>query len=74
MFACVYFSSFLVCYSGYLCDNKSKEKHYVAICGGSISRLSGLVCQHNGDNVVRFVRRGIHLTDDPLPCIFFHGN
>ena len=43
MFARLDFSTFLVYCSGYLSDNESEEKPSVAICGGSICILTGLV-------------------------------
>ena len=43
MFARLYFSIFLVCCSGDIFDNESEEKPSVAICGGSISILTGLI-------------------------------
>ena len=45
MFACLDFSTFLICYSGDLSGNKSEEKASVAICDGSSiiwHRLTGL--------------------------------
>ena len=42
MFARLDFSTFLICCSGDLSDNESDEKPSVAICGGSISILTGL--------------------------------
>ena len=46
MFARLEFSTFLVCCSGDLSDNESEEKPSVAICGGSICILTGLLEQH----------------------------
>ena len=43
MFARLYFPRFLVCCSGDLSDNESEEKPSVAICGGSICILTGLL-------------------------------
>ena len=34
------FSTFLICYSGDLSGNKSEEKAYVAICGGSSQNVA----------------------------------
>ena len=45
MFARLDFPRFLVCCSGDLSDNESEEKHYVAICGGSICMLTVLVVE-----------------------------
>ena len=46
MFARLDFSTFLVCCSGDLSDNESEEKPSVAICGGSICILTGLLQQY----------------------------
>ena len=43
MFARLDFPRFLVCCSGDLSDNESEEKPSVAICGGSICTLTGLM-------------------------------
>ena len=43
MFARLHFPRFLVCCSGDLSDNESEEKPSVAICGGSICILTGLI-------------------------------
>ena len=43
MFARLDFPRFLVCCSGDLSDDESEEKPSVAICGGSICILTGLV-------------------------------
>ena len=43
MFARLDFSTFLVCCSGDLSDTESEEKPSVAICGGSICILTGLI-------------------------------
>ena len=43
MFARLDFPRFLVCCSGDLSDNESEEKPSVAICGGSICILTGLL-------------------------------
>ena len=43
MFARLDFSTFLICCSGDFSDNKSDEKPSVAICGGSICILTGLL-------------------------------
>ena len=43
MFARLDFSTFLICCSGDFSDNKSDEKPSVAICGGSICILTGLM-------------------------------
>ena len=43
MFARLDFSTFLICCSGDLSDNGSDEKPSVAICGGSICILTGLL-------------------------------
>ena len=43
MFARLDFSTFLICCSGDFSDNKSDEKPSVAICGGSIRILTGLL-------------------------------
>ena len=43
MFARLDFSTFLVCCSGDLSDHESEEKPSVAICGGSICILTGLI-------------------------------
>ena len=43
MFARLDFPRFLVCCSGDLSDNESEEKPSVAICGGSICILTGLI-------------------------------
>ena len=43
MFARLDFSTFLICCSGDLSDNESDEKPSVAICGGSICILTGLL-------------------------------
>ena len=43
MFARLDFPRFLVCCSGDLSDNESEEKPSVAICGGSICMLTGLL-------------------------------
>ena len=45
MFARLDFSTFLICCSGDRSDNESDEKPSVAICGGSICILTGLVGQ-----------------------------
>ena len=52
MFARLDFSTFLICCSGDFSDNKSDEKPSVAICGGSICILTGLVI------IVRFAMSG----------------
>ena len=39
----LHFSRPVVCCSGELFDNLSEESHSVAICGGSIGRLTGLL-------------------------------
>ena len=43
MFARLDFPRFLVCSSGDLSDDESEEKPSVAICGGSIGILTGLL-------------------------------
>ena len=43
MFASLDFSRFLICFSGDLSDNESEENPSVAICGGSICILTGLI-------------------------------
>ena len=43
MFARLDFPRFLVCCSGDLSDDESEEKPSVAICGGSICILTGLI-------------------------------
>ena len=43
MFTRLDFSTFLICCSGDFSDNKSDEKPSVAICGGSICILTGLI-------------------------------
>ena len=40
MFARLDFSTFLICYPGYLSANKSEEKASVAICDGSSHNLA----------------------------------
>ena len=40
MFACLDFSTFLICYSGDRSGNKSEEKSSVAICGWSSHNLA----------------------------------
>ena len=45
MFARIDFSTFLVYCSGDLSENESEEKHSVAICGGSICILTGLLIE-----------------------------
>ena len=47
MLARLYFSTFLICCSGDLSDNESDEKPSVAICGGSICILTGLMLKLN---------------------------
>ena len=47
MFARLDFPRFLVCCSGDLSDDESEEKPSVAICGGSISILTGLLVDSN---------------------------
>ena len=43
MFARLDFRRFLVCCSGDISDDESEEKPSVAICGGSICILTGLL-------------------------------
>ena len=50
-FARLDFSRLLVCYSRDLSDHKTIEKPSVAICGGSFSILTGLLCIMCIDNV-----------------------
>ena len=45
MFARLDFPRFLVCCSGDLSDDESEEKPSVAICGGSICILTGLLAR-----------------------------
>ena len=40
MFTRLDFSTFLICYYGYISGNKSEENVYVAICGGSCHHLA----------------------------------
>ena len=52
MFARLDFPRFLVCCSGDLSDDESEEKASVAICGGSICILTGLVAVVDNRNHV----------------------
>ena len=62
MFARLDFPRFLVCCSGDLSDDESEEKPSVAICGGSICILTGLLaCWHNWKSLL------IIFTDKPFP-------
>ena len=47
MFARLEFRRFLVCCSGDISDDESEEKPSVAICGGSICILTGLIMDYS---------------------------
>ena len=55
MFARLDFSTFLICCSGDLSDNESDEKPSVAICGGSICILTGLLVGVSRQNFNRCI-------------------
>ena len=55
MFACLYFSTFLICCSGDLSGNESDEKPSVAICGGSICILTGLKDTHTDTHTLYYI-------------------
>ena len=57
MFARLDFSTFLICCSGDFSDNKSDEKLSVAICGGSICILTGLLSSWQPMNAATRARR-----------------
>ena len=53
MFARLDFPRFLVCCSGDLSDDESEEKPSVAICGGSICILTGLIRLDGEERLIR---------------------
>ena len=57
MFASLDFSTFLICCSGDLSDNESDEKPSVAICGGSICILTGLIGQSIAQRISELWRK-----------------
>ena len=62
MFARLDFPRFLVCCFGDLSDNESDEKPSVAICGGSICILTGLLtcCSFLGNRKLEHVNCDVY--------------
>ena len=69
-------SRFLICCSGDLSDNESEEQPSVAICGGSICRVTGLNVTNNVkaknmcQQVNNYVLRHCHIVTVKV-CVIF---